>query len=141
MRTRDAAYGDLDAQAQEALGRTRSSASSRGMFFGSPLTTAEGTLESNLQRAKTGMNAQLLQRQAEVLGSDRARAIGQAMGFGENINQSALQEAGMGSELLQAGMQGSPDMAQLLQMYGGQQFGVNPALYQALGQMYGGGGG
>jgi len=140
-RTRDQAFADMDAQHAAQLGNTRASAASRGMFFGSPLTTAEGTLESNLARAKAGVNTSLLQRQAETQGQDLNQAIQTAMQFGSNANLSAEQQAQMGQMMMQSGFAGGATPAQMLQMFGGKSGAVDPALFQMLGQMFGNQGG
>jgi hypothetical protein len=54
---------DLENERDRSLGRTRASAASRGVFYGSPLTTSEGDIETSYNRGLGQLQAGILQNE------------------------------------------------------------------------------
>jgi hypothetical protein len=84
------AVGDIDQQAKLAQDQAAASAASRGMFFGSPLTTAGTDIATEAGRAKANVASQLLMNQAQTWNQDMGQALQAALGFGgqqQNANQ------------------------------------------------------
>jgi hypothetical protein len=106
--------GDLDRSAEAANQRAITDAQQRGVFFGSPLTNAQGDIASELQRGRSNLATQLMLAQAQTGGQDLQNAFGNAFRFGEN-QLGAQQFAGqLGLNALGLGQQGAPDINTIL---------------------------
>lgn len=121
------------------IGRTadlEADAASRGVFYGTPLTTSLGDLESELARAEAGHDVQLTQLAAQYQQEGMNRAIQDAMNFlqfasGErnSMFQNALAAAN-------AGGAGGPDintlLAGIMGLPGGSVEGLDPGFVELL---------
>lgn len=101
--------GDLDRQAAARNEQLRADAAARGVFYGSPLTTSQGDLATELQRGKGSLATQLLLNQAQTAGQDMNSAISNAMQFGQNQLGAQQFAAQMGLGALGQGFQGGAD--------------------------------
>lgn len=135
---------DLQDQARLAGSNAIADANARGVYYGSPLTTSLGDINTQLQRGLGALATNIGLEQAQTQGQDLNSAIQNGMNFGQlgmvgqnqNFNQ-ALQTALLGE-------QGAPTMTG----YGGALGGFSPALnmmgnynpsmYQNLGSMLAG---
>jgi hypothetical protein len=137
--------GEIAQQSEEAKQRAIADAASRGMFFGTPLSSGLGRVEEAGTRALGDLTTRLLQQQASTQGADMQRAIQSAMQFGgqqmsadQFAAQLALQQMGLG-------MQGAPDINAILGMLAGQPLpgggGGTGDVGAMLGQILGGQGG
>lgn len=88
---------DLESERNKALAGTRASAASRGVFYGTPLTTSEGDIETSFLRG-------LGQLQAGILGNEQQLQL-QKLGLipqllGRPLNAAELGSGG-GSDIFQ----------------------------------------
>jgi len=135
-RSKKQAMDEIDLLEGRALGDQRASAASRGVFFGTPGSSGEAKVREGAQVARNRSLTDLLQRQADTLGSDRRSAIDQAMGFGREARESQMAKIGAGGAQLEAGQQGVPTLQDMLAQFGGQAPpGIDPALFAMLGQL------
>jgi len=133
--------GQLDESAETANQRAIADAQSRGVFFGSPLTTSQGDIATQLQDAKGNLATQLLLNQAQTFGQDQNAAIGNAFRFGENQLGADQFAASLGLQSFGAGNQGAPNINSAANAIAAQplpapQGGSNAAL-GALGALFG----
>jgi hypothetical protein len=135
-RSQKQAMDEIRLLEKRALGEQRASAASRGVFFGTPGSSGEARVREGAQIARNRSLTDLLQRQAETLGSDRSRAIDQAMGFGREARQSQLDKIMAGNQLMGTGQEGVPTLQNMLAAFGGNAPpGIDPAIFAMLGQL------
>ncbi len=106
------AKGELERDRDAALDAATADAQARGVFFGSPLTTSRGDIQSEFGRGLGALGSNLLLEQARTGGQDQQAAIANAFRFGENqlgADQFAAQ-LGLGTAGL--GFEGAPDINQ-----------------------------
>jgi hypothetical protein len=142
QQTRSAIREDLLADARVREAAAESDAARRGVYFGSPLTTSKGDIQSDLNRALARADADLLMEQARTQAGDRERAIGAGERFGQNAFLNELARGQLGLNAASLGSQGGPSIpgsvGTIAALPGAQTGGLDPALIALLGSLFGG---
>ena len=100
---------DLQDQANTARSSATADAARRGVYYGSPLTTSLGDIETQYQRGLGGLASSLAMDQARTYGEDQNRAIGNVFRFGENQQSQDRFRANLGLDTARLGYQNAPN--------------------------------
>ncbi len=129
---------NLEDQAKQAEQGAIANAASRGVYYGSPLTTSLGDIGTQLMRGKGDLAAQIAREQALTEGTDRQAAIGNAFRFGENQTAADQFAAQLGLQATGMGFGGAPDINSTIGAIAGQPFPqAQPADLSGLGALAG----
>lgn len=110
---------ELERQGERAASAADIEAAKRGVFFGTPGLSLRESAREPFRRASGDLATSLLLEQARTGGQDFARAIDQAMRFGENALRSEQFLAQLALQMLGLGFGGSPDISTLSTALGG----------------------
>src|SRR6266850_439405 len=101
---------DLKDQARLAGSNAITDASARGVYYGSPLTTSLGDINTQLQRGLGALSTNIGLEQAQTQGQDLSNAIGQGMQFGQLGMQGQQNAFNNALNMAQFGEGGMPTM-------------------------------
>lgn len=102
--------GQLEDQAQQARQSAVTDAQSRGVFFGSPLSSGLGRVEQARQQGLGTLASNVLLNQAQTGGQDQQAAFSNAFRFLENAMANDQFNAQLGLSGLGLGLQGAPSI-------------------------------
>lgn len=122
------AFTSLDQQLQDQANQANQAAIAdaqrRGVFFGTPLTTSQGDIATQLQRGRGDLATNLLLSQAQTGAGDLQRAIQNVFQFGGQQQQADQFAAQLGLQTLGLGLEGAPSIGGAAAQFGGApQFG------------------
>lgn len=126
---------ELERQGERAASAADIEAAKRGVFFGTPGLSLRESVREPFRRAAGDLATNVLLEQARTGGQDFARAIDQAMRFGENALRSEQFLSQLALQMLGLGFGGSPDIGTLSTALGGLPFpssNNSDAILQAL---------
>lgn len=117
-------------------------ASRRGVYYGTPLTTSLGNIDTELQRGKADLATNVLFSAAQTGMQDNQLGIDNAFRFGELARSGELQDREFAALMAQLGMAGELTPGQALASYGPiqqpQGSSLDPAIFAQLGSLFGG---
>ncbi len=101
-------YQNLQDQAKLAGANAQADAAKRGVYYGSPLTTSLGDIDTQLQRGAGDLQSNLLLNQAQTMGANQQNAIQNVFQYGQNQNQADQFQANLGLQEANSGFAGAP---------------------------------
>ena len=133
----------LDDIRRQEEDRAKVDAARRGVYYGSPLTNSMGDISERYVRGIADSETDLMRYVADANANDRQSNIGNIFKYAQGELDNQTTQASILEKLAQLGMQGGPTLngafGSFDNMQGPQGGGVDPAVWEMLGRVFGGG--
>jgi hypothetical protein len=101
---------NLDDQRRMAEDRAKADAANRGVYYGSPLTTSLGDINSQFLRGQSDLETNLIRDQAQRQQQDRMSAIQAILQYGQQQQNGQAMDNDLWFKLMQLGYGGYPQL-------------------------------